>query len=53
MRLSTPLDDSLEIIALDTVKNHGMNPMGLSDPWANYIKQIIHKHENVTNNIMM
>ena len=26
--------------------------MGLSDPWADYKTKIIHKHENVTNNLM-
>ena len=32
----------------------GINPMGLSDPWVDYKnKQIIHRHGNLTNNLMM
>ena len=34
MDLSDPWSDSLEIIALQSVKTiQGMNPMGLIDPW--------------------
>ena len=32
----------------------GINPMGLSDPWVDYKnKQIIHRHGNLTKNLMM
>ena len=38
MDLSSPWDDSLDIIALQPVKKWlRINKMGLSSPWANYI----------------
>ena len=41
MGLSTPKDDSIEIIALHPVKTFtGINPMILSDPWYDSINII-------------
>ena len=42
MGLSDPWDDSLDIIALQTVQKwSGINPMGLNVPWSNSIGIIV------------